>query len=108
MSSPSPLTLYRGPAGDHNDRLADALGGRPAYVHLDCDVLEPGLLRTDYAVPGGLTLEDLSECAETAAAHEVIGLEVGELEGEPEAGLGDLVEALEPVLRVVGDQEAQR
>ena len=49
-----PITLVEG--GEAlRDRLADAIAGRPVYL-LDCDVLQPGLVRTDYAVPDGFTL----------------------------------------------------
>lgn len=87
------------PGGDGlGDRLASAIAGRPASVHLDCDVLEPGLIRTDYSVPEGLSLDDLRSCAEAAAHSEVLGVEVGEFEGEGGATIGDLLDALEPLL----------
>jgi arginase len=68
------------------------------YVHLDCDVLQPGLFRTDYSVPDGFTLDDLHTCAEAAAHSEIIGIEIGEFEGEGSATVGDLLDALDPVL----------
>jgi hypothetical protein len=49
------------------DALAEAVDGRPVYVHLDCDVLEPGIVPTEYRVPGGLSLDDLrGACAALA------------------------------------------
>lgn len=80
------------------DRLAAAVAGRPVYVHLDCDVLEPGLFQTDYMVPGGLSLDGLLECADAAAQSEVIGFEVAEFEGEGRACADELVAALAPLL----------
>lgn len=80
------------------DRLTSAIAGRPIYLHLDCDVLQPGLIRTDYTVPEGLTLEDLHACAEAASHSEVLGLEIGEFEGEGSATIDDLLDALDPVL----------
>lgn len=82
-------------------QLREAIAGRPVYVHLDCDVMDPGIVPTEYAVAGGLTLADLRAVAEVAAEHEVIGLEIAEFEsqwrdgrpGSPDA----LVEALSPL-----------
>lgn len=79
------------------DRLANALGNRPAYLHLDCDVLQPDLFTTDYLMPDGLTLTDLHACA-AATEGNVIGLEVAEYEGDSTATAHDLVNALRPLL----------
>jgi arginase len=87
-----------GPGAQIGDRLAEAIGGRPVYLHLDCDVLEPGLFTTDYSVPNGLTLADLYDCATAAALGEVAGVEVGEYEGDGTATVEDLVRALAPLL----------
>lgn len=42
------------PGKDCLAKLRTALGGRPAYLHLDCDVLAPGIVPTDYRVPAGI------------------------------------------------------
>ncbi len=63
-----------------NERLADTIGDRPVYIHLDCDVLEPGIVPTEYLVPGGLTLADLHQAAITLARNELIGLEISEFQ----------------------------
>ena len=47
-------------------RLAAAVGMRDVYVHLDCDVLEPGIVPIEYQVSGGLSLDDLRACATIA------------------------------------------
>ncbi len=60
--------------------LAEAIGTRPVYFHLDCDVLEPGIVPTDYHVPGGLSLRDLRGVAELLATMKVVGVEIGEFE----------------------------
>ena len=49
------------------ERLSAAVGERDVYVHLDCDVLEPGIVPIEYQVTGGLTLEDLRACATVLA-----------------------------------------
>lgn len=87
------------------EELRLAVAGRPVYVHLDCDVLEPRTVPTDYLVPGGMTLDQLRACAEVLAESEVVGIEIGELEiGEDAADTAPsllLASALEPLLRAV-------
>jgi arginase len=63
-------------------RLSAAVGNRDVYVHLDCDVLEPGIVPLEYPVNGGLSLEDLRACATVLAQRKVIGIEVAEFESE--------------------------
>lgn len=95
------------PVGDDiADRLRGAIGGRAVYVHIDCDVLAPGTVPTDYRVPDGLTLGQLHDCAVALAEHELVGIEIGELEADgqrPSAAVpadpaGLIVAALEPIL----------
>ena len=82
------------------DRLSAAIAGRPVYVHIDCDVLEPGIVPTEYAVPGGLSLQQLSETAAVLASTELVGLEIGELEHSERrpAAVRPLLDALDPLL----------
>jgi arginase len=87
------------PAGDGiSERLAVAIAGRPVYLHIDCDVHDPGLFATDYVVPGGLDLDDLRACATAVAESEVIGIEVAEFEGDGHATADDLVAMLDPIV----------
>ncbi|MEO7122804.1 MAG: arginase family protein, partial [Lacisediminihabitans sp.] len=65
---------------DMAENLRRAIAGRPVYVHIDCDVLDPGVVPTDYIVPDGMTLDQLSSCAQVLASSELIGIEIGELE----------------------------
>ena len=83
-------------------RLAAAVGARDVYVHLDCDVLEPGIVPIEYQVSGGLSLEDLRACATVLAKRKVIGIEIAEfesewLDGRP-ASPDRLVDAIAPLL----------
>ena len=92
------------------DLIADlrrAVGDRPVYVHLDCDVLEPGIVPTDYRVPGGLTLDDLRAIAELLAMNKVAGIEIGEFETsfEPDGEAfspAALLDALAPLINAAG------
>ena len=84
------------------ERLSAAVGARDVYVHLDCDVLEPGIVPIEYQVTGGLTLENLRACAIALARRKVIGVEVAEfesewLDGRP-ATPDRLVDAIAPLL----------
>jgi arginase len=85
------------------DDLDAAIGDRPVYFHLDCDVLEPGLVPTDYRVPHGMTLDELGGVASRLANNPVVGIEVAEFEGSW-ADTGDpgnpqpLLDALSPLV----------
>src|SRR5688500_14691674 len=83
-------------------RLAAAVGMRDVYIHLDCDVLEPGIVPLEYQVSGGLSLDDLRACATLLAKRKVIGVEIAEfesewLDGRP-ASPDRLVDAIAPLL----------
>lgn len=86
------------------DELRAAIAGRPVYVHLDCDVLHPGIVPTDYQVAGGMTLAALRVAASVIAEVELIGLEVAEFQVAWGAGGAPVppdpvVGALGPILR---------
>lgn len=84
-------------------RLKEAVAGRAVYVHLDCDVLNPGIVPTDYVHEGGLTLEDLRACCDVIAAGPFVGIEIAEFQnswepaGEP-VSPSALIDALSPLL----------
>lgn len=86
------------------DDLRQLVNGRPVYLHLDCDVLEPGIVNTDYRVPHGLTLDQLHACATVLAEGPIVGLEISELEADPDPETtrqhaNIVADAIEPVLR---------
>jgi arginase family enzyme len=84
------------------ERLAAAIGSAPVYIHIDCDVMDPGIVPTEYTVPGGLSLADLRAICERLARNEIVGVEIAELEaswndtGEP-AFIEPLLDALQPL-----------
>ena len=59
----------------------DGLAGKPVYVHLDLDVLDPSVLPAQFAVPGGLSLDDLRDVL--SSLEDVVGIEITAFE-EPE------------------------
>lgn len=124
---PIALTAYQGRAGDRDDLawpgalmvtliradepdlpgvLLRRLQGKPVYVHLDCDVLEPGLVPTDFQVPGGLSLERLATAMEALATLTIVGLEVAEFQtgwspDEQGAATAGLLQSMHPLLNAV-------
>lgn len=87
------------------ERVGQAVAGRPVYVHLDCDVLEPGIVPTEYQSPGGLDLAELHDTMQILAANTIVGLEISEFEAastdeETHAFASRLMEALQPLLAV--------
>jgi arginase len=84
-------------------RLSAAVGERDVYVHLDCDVLEPGLVPIEYQVPGGLNFEDLHACATELAKRKIVGVEISEFESEwldGRPGSPDrLIDAITPLIK---------
>lgn len=89
------------PGDTLTEGLRDAIAGRAVYVHLDCDVPEPGIVPTDYRSAGGLTLKDLSACSEINAAHPFVGIEIAEFQNawtpvSPSA----LLDALSPLINL--------
>lgn len=84
-------------------KLQSAIGGRPLYVHIDCDVLEPGIVPTDYRVPGGYSLAELHALFRLLAKEQLIGLELAEFEetwaeGGEAVSPQALLNALDPVI----------
>lgn len=83
--------------------LREAIDGRPVYVHLDCDVLDPDLVPTDYVADDGLTFEQLRATCAAIAEGEVVGLEIAEFEhmwhdGGTPVSPAPLIDAIEPLL----------
>lgn len=96
------------PGAGLSHALRAAIAGRPVYVHLDCDVLEPGIVPTDYRHDGGLSLDDLRACCAVIAEHDFVGIEIAEFQNAwemdgPPVSPAALLDALEPVLEKAGD-----
>lgn len=83
--------------------LRQAINGRPIYIHLDCDVLDPGIVPTDYVHPDGMKLCDLEAACQVLAETDVVGLEIAEFQytwnegGEPVSPV-PLLKALQPLI----------
>jgi arginase len=83
--------------------LDQHVGDRAVYFHLDCDVLEPGTVPTDYRVANGLTLDDLAAVARRLSENQIVGIEIAEFEAAADPAddtdyAQPLLEALSPML----------
>lgn len=86
-------------------QLERVVGERCLYIHLDCDVLDAGLIATEYQSPNGLSFDALHCAFSMLARHRVLGLEITEYEDcWPDGGVSPsdgLLWALFPVLSVL-------
>jgi arginase len=83
--------------------LVEAVAHRPVYVHLDCDVLEPGLVPTEFRVSDGLSLPALNEAFSALAGTTLVGMEIAEFQYSREprstpASPHGLIDAIQPAL----------
>lgn len=65
------------------EELAATIAGREVFVHFSADVLQPGIVLTDYKIADGLTIDTVVATARTLAGERVIGLQLSELEHDP-------------------------
>lgn len=92
------------PVNDDLERtLKLAISDRPVYIHLDCDVLNPGIVPTDYQVEGGLSLASLHDAMKILAQSEIVGFEIAEFQnawevGGPPVSPRQLVDAVHPLI----------
>lgn len=69
--------------------LAEALAGQEVFVHLDLDVLDPGILASPFPVPGGLSDGGLRTLlGEVAGSCDILGCEIA---GFHDAALTELI-----------------
>jgi arginase family enzyme len=77
---------------DRPGLLADALSGRRVFVHLDLDVLDPGILPSPFPAAGGLSDGGLRTLlAEVADACDLVGCEIS---GFHDPSLTELIAAV--------------
>ncbi|MGH1524003.1 arginase family protein [Leifsonia sp. L25] len=91
------------PAGPRmQEELAATIAGRDVFVHFSADVLQPGIVLTDYQVANGLTIDTVVTTARTLAGEHVIGVQLSELEHDPTDRFNTsaqlVVEMLSPLL----------
>lgn len=72
------------PAESTAARVAELVGGREVWIHVDRDVLEPGYIPAAYRVDGGLRPHQIADIFR-ALRDQVRGVELAEFEyGDPE------------------------
>ena len=80
--------------GEWAPRPFDGSGG-PWYVHLDLDVLDPSVFPAQFAVPGGLSLDELRIVL--GSLEDVVGVEVTAFE-EPEGRVDEIASLVRELL----------
>jgi arginase len=86
------------------ERVAEAVHGERAFLHLDFDILDPTVMAAGVPAPGGLSVDELRALlAGLAGAAELIGVELTAFEapddpGECERLAARIAEVVEPVL----------
>jgi arginase/N-omega-hydroxy-L-arginine amidinohydrolase len=86
------------------EAVVSAVAGRPVWLHVDTDVVDPVHAGSRYRVPGGLHPSALRQLAEAiVAGSELVGLELTEFDGtcepdEQDEAIADLLSAIEPAL----------
>ena len=83
-------------------QLADVLDGRPVFVHLDLDVVDPTILPAKFPAPGGLSDGGLRTLlAEVGEAVDLVGCEItGLLAPDRARRVATMVEPLLPPVPV--------
>jgi arginase len=67
-------------------RVAEAVRGERVYLHLDLDILDPGVMPAGVPAPGGLSASELRDLlAGLAGACELIGVELTAFEAPADA-----------------------
>jgi arginase len=83
--------------------IVERLRGRSIWIHVDLDVLEPGLVPTEYRVPGGPGLDQVRQLLDAVArTSPVVALEIAEYELDPEQAdlhAARIEHLVEPVLQ---------
>lgn len=86
--------------------LAHAVGQAPVYIHIDCDVLNPGIVPTEFSVANGLSVDDLRASLDVLTGSEIVGLEIAEFQSVwPDSGVEaspqPIVDAVAPLIEKI-------
>lgn len=68
------------PADSTPERVAELVAGRPVWIHVDWDVLEPGYIPAAYRVADGLLPHQIADIFAALPAGSVKGIELAEFE----------------------------
>ena len=73
------VTVLR-PAESTPERIVDIIAGRPVWIHVDWDVLEPGYIPAAYRIGGGLLPHQIAGIFAALPVGAVQGVELAEFE----------------------------
>ncbi len=60
--------------------LCEAIGSNPVWVHIDWDVMNPGLIPAAYAIANGLHVQQLRDALAAIPTSQIAGIELAEFE----------------------------
>ncbi|MGW6174393.1 arginase family protein [Arthrobacter sp. NPDC055138] len=86
------------------EAVLELVAGRPVWIHVDWDVLEPGYIPAAYKIPSGLLPRQVAAIFSALPNGDVLGVELAEFE----AGDPDVPEALSVELIVETFQHLQQ
>ncbi|KVM59105.1 arginase [Burkholderia ubonensis] len=100
------------PAEATPQAVLSAIDGAPVWIHVDWDVLEPGYVPADYAVPDGLLPAQLRAIFAAIPAEQLAGFEVAEFnapldDGNSDAALSIIVDIIAPLFESLGEHSLQ-
>lgn len=92
------------------ERVRQATGDGPIWIHIDWDVLDPGHVPADYTVPDGMLPDQLRAVLAALPRDRVVGIEIGEFQptGDPlvdHQATDTILHIIEPVLNSLADAE---
>jgi len=84
------------------EAIFKAIGNHPVWVHIDWDVMDPGLIPAAYAIDNGLTVEQLRDALMGIPASQIAGIELAEFElpenqHDTDRALAHIHEIVEPL-----------
>ncbi|MBO9127401.1 MULTISPECIES: arginase family protein [unclassified Rhizobium] len=84
------------------EAILKAIGDRPVWIHIDWDVLEPGLIPAAYAISDGLAPTALRALLQAIPRSQIAGIELAEFEASDDeavnaAALTCMVETVSPL-----------
>lgn len=84
------------------EAIVEAIGNHPVWVHIDWDVMDPGLIPAAYAIDNGLDVKQLRDALMGIPASQIAGIELAEFElpqdqQDTERALAHIHKIIEPL-----------
>lgn len=99
------------PADATPEKVIAALGGKPVWIHIDWDSLEPGFVPADYAVPDGLLPDQVRDIFTAIPKDQCLGLETAEFhasktDSENQSAIENILRIIEPLLPAAAQHQS--